>query len=158
MKGEILATNCRVLLPWAPNSPTGPLPGSISRSTQGRAKHCCRFPKDDQRKIVFQDPTVPSHQEMSPGFEALKDFPEKSRIIHPTDFPVCSYAYAVTYEGAQKVLCVLTGASMLSQEDLATGCIIVADRYVPLSPVTTPVSTRSWGTSIQTWQTIAGYI
>lgn len=63
-----------------------------------------RFPKDDDRKIVFQDPTVPSLQELSPGFNSVKSFPEHSRIIHPTDFPVCTYAYAVSYAGAQKIL------------------------------------------------------
>lgn len=63
-----------------------------------------RFPKDDERKIVFQDPTVPSRQSLSPGFNSVKDFPEHSRVIHPSDFPLCTYAYAVSYAGAQKVL------------------------------------------------------
>ncbi|KAJ0103955.1 hypothetical protein J7T55_010972 [Diaporthe amygdali] len=63
-----------------------------------------RFPKDDERKIVFQDPTVPSRQNLSPGFNSVKAFPDQSRVIHPSDFPLCTYAYAVSYAGAQKVL------------------------------------------------------
>ncbi|POS69761.1 hypothetical protein DHEL01_v211846 [Diaporthe helianthi] len=63
-----------------------------------------RFPKDDDRKIVFQDPTVPSLQELSQGFNSVKSFPEHSRVIHPSDFPLCTYAYAVSYAGAQKIL------------------------------------------------------
>lgn len=63
-----------------------------------------RFPKDDERKIVFQDPTVPSRQDLSPGFNSVKEFPEHSRVIHPSDFPLCTYAYSVSYAGAQKVL------------------------------------------------------
>ncbi|KAH8759873.1 hypothetical protein F5883DRAFT_524803 [Diaporthe sp. PMI_573] len=63
-----------------------------------------RFPKDDERKIVFQDPTVPSRGNLSPGFNSVKSFPEHSRVIHPSDFPLCTYAYAVSYAGAQKIL------------------------------------------------------
>ncbi|KAI7782797.1 hypothetical protein LA080_012838 [Diaporthe eres] len=72
--------------------------GNVGESLVGR------FPKDDERKIVFQDPTVPSRQHLSPGFNSVKEFPEHSRVIHPSDFPLCTYAYAVSYAGAQKIL------------------------------------------------------
>lgn len=78
---------------WGPSSPFA-----------SNIRCVCRFPKDDERKIVFQDPTVPSRQYLSPGFNSVKEFPEHSRVIHPSDFPLCTYAYAVSYAGAQKIL------------------------------------------------------
>ncbi|KAK0107389.1 hypothetical protein ONS95_004081 [Cadophora gregata] len=83
-----------------------------------------RFPADDNRKIQINDPTVPPRADLSPGFDAVKELPERSRFLHPTDFPACTYAYAVSYAGAQKILYHASLGKVVANfdSDLANNC------------------------------------
>ena len=58
---------------------------------------------DNHQYIILNDETVApkAHQ---PWLKALKDLPEQTRIIHKTGAPICTFAYAVSTRGAQKIL------------------------------------------------------
>ena len=60
----------------------------------------------DQRTYVIQDdPTVPSFNQLRLNNpELLAQWPEHSRVVHVVGSPICTYAYAVSYRGAQKIL------------------------------------------------------
>ena len=64
------------------------------------------FPKDDQRMYVLpDDQSVPDHQSLKANnIDQLKTYPEHSRLIHMAGGPICSFAYAVNYRSAQKLL------------------------------------------------------
>lgn len=58
----------------------------------------------DTRKIIVEnDPTVPSFNHIK-GFPTWKDYAEHTRFVHTTAGPICTFAYALSYRGAQKVL------------------------------------------------------
>jgi hypothetical protein len=58
---------------------------------------------DDRRFIVENDPTVApkAHQ---PSIGGLKEMPEGTRWVHRAGAPICSFGYAVSYRGAEKIL------------------------------------------------------
>ncbi|RDW79934.1 hypothetical protein BP6252_04572 [Coleophoma cylindrospora] len=78
---------------------------------------------DDRRYVISNDETVApkSHQ---PWLMALKDYPEKTRIIHKTGAPICTFAYAVSSRGAQKILWALAlqGSNLAFDNALAYFC------------------------------------
>jgi hypothetical protein len=61
---------------------------------------------DDRRYIIENDETVApkAHQ---PWLKALADYPEGTRLVQKSGAPLCSFAYAVSYRGAQKLLMAL---------------------------------------------------
>lgn len=64
----------------------------------------------DQRTYVIQnDPTVPAVDQLymnNPEF--LHRWPDHSRIVHVVGKPICTFAYALSYKGAQKILYALS--------------------------------------------------
>ncbi|KAH8813116.1 hypothetical protein F5884DRAFT_673012 [Xylogone sp. PMI_703] len=87
--------------------------------------HCGEvLPKNDDRVYVkYDDETVPpkAHQ---PWLKALKEYPEGTRIMHKTGAPICTFAYAVSYKGAQKIMARLgiLGGSLAYDNELAFFC------------------------------------
>ena len=64
----------------------------------------------DQRTYVIQnDPTVPAVDRLqlnNPDF--LHQWPDHSRVVHVVGKPICTYVYALSYRGAQKILYALS--------------------------------------------------
>ena len=58
---------------------------------------------DDRRYMISNDETV-APKAYQPWLKALKDLPEKTRIVHKTGAPICTFAYAISARGAQKIL------------------------------------------------------
>lgn len=70
--------------------------------------HCGNSPvEDDNRRFVIKnDPTVPPAQHRQ-NFATIPDmgsYDNHTRIIFPSNGGVCTYSYALSYRGAQKVL------------------------------------------------------
>ncbi len=87
--------------------------------------HCGEvMPKgDDRRYIIKNDETVApkAHQ---PWLVGLKDLPESTRMVHKTGAPICTFAYAVSARGAQKVIAALglKGSNLHFDNALAYFC------------------------------------
>ena len=65
------------------------------------------LPKDDDRIFtIFDDPSVPNFANLrvSNNEQHLKEHGEHSRLIHMAGAPICSFAYAVSNQGARKLL------------------------------------------------------
>ena len=62
--------------------------------------------KDDARVyVILNDPSVPNLTNLrSDNKEEMKQFPNHSRLIHMAGEPLCSFAYAISAKGAQKLL------------------------------------------------------
>jgi len=62
--------------------------------------------KDDPRLyIIHDDPSVPNFANLQASREPhLTEFGEHSRLVHMAGAPICSFAYAVSHKGAQKLL------------------------------------------------------
>lgn len=70
--------------------------------------HCANqpFPGDERRVLVENDPTVTPYVHRT-NFAAVPDmtrYDNTTRIIYPSNGGTCTYAYALSYRGAQKVL------------------------------------------------------
>ncbi|KAK0101592.1 hypothetical protein ONS95_006755 [Cadophora gregata] len=88
--------------------------------------HCGEvLPKgDDRRYTISNDETVApkAHQ---PWLMGLKDMPEKTRMVHKVGAPICTFGYAVSYRGAQKLLMALAikgGGNLAFDNRLAYLC------------------------------------
>lgn len=67
--------------------------------------HCGEvFHKDDEQRYVIKDDETVAPTAHQPWLIDLKDYPEHTRIIHKTGAPICTFAYAVSTRGAQKIL------------------------------------------------------
>ncbi|KAF4548250.1 Hypothetical protein D9617_30g011550 [Elsinoe fawcettii] len=64
----------------------------------------CSVRQDDHRSISYLDETVPIIEDRSPGFNDRYTFPDKTRVVHMSDFPLCTFGYAVSLQGARKIL------------------------------------------------------
>lgn len=62
---------------------------------------------DSRKYIIEDDPTVPGYDEIK-GFIKWEEYPEHTRFVHRTGGPICTFAYALSYKGAQKVLYALS--------------------------------------------------
>lgn len=58
---------------------------------------------DTRKYVIENDPTVPGYDHVT-GFVGWRDYPEHTRFIHRSGAPICTFAYAVSYKGAQKLL------------------------------------------------------
>jgi len=67
--------------------------------------HCGDVPPkgDDRRYIIENDPTVApkAHQ---PWLMELKNYPDGTRSVRKAGAPICTFGYAVSLRGAQKIL------------------------------------------------------
>ncbi|KAM3066430.1 hypothetical protein ACMFMG_012071 [Clarireedia jacksonii] len=62
-----------------------------------------RIPDDESQRSTIYDPTVPRN--LSSGNAGVsKHFSTATRVLHRSDYPLSTLAYAVTYEGAQRIL------------------------------------------------------
>ncbi|KAI9650870.1 hypothetical protein NHQ30_000905 [Ciborinia camelliae] len=80
--------------------------------------------KKDEVYIIEKDPTV-APKSAQTWLKALEDYPEKTRIIHKAGAPICTFGYAVSYRGAQKILMALAvkgGANLAMDNALAYLC------------------------------------
>ncbi|KAI9871453.1 MAG: hypothetical protein M1830_002902, partial [Pleopsidium flavum] len=101
------------------DSPSSPVPASPYGSEWDLLwlGHCGEhFPEmmepklanpDTRKYIIENDPTVPSYNHIK-GFLAWKDYPERTRFVHTTGGPICTFAYALSFSGAQKLLYALS--------------------------------------------------
>lgn len=62
--------------------------------------------KDEPIYVITNDATV-APKEHQPWLKMLKDYPEGTRIVHRGITPICTFAYAVSRRGAQKILAAL---------------------------------------------------
>lgn len=78
---------------------------------------------DDRRYVINNDPTVPP-KEHQPWLKALAEYPEQTRIIHKTGAPICTFAYAVSLRGAQKIMWAMAmqGSNLAYDNALAYFC------------------------------------
>ena len=61
--------------------------------------------KEDNRTFVVPDQTVPRVDQLKLNNpELLRPWPDHSRVVHRVGGPICTFAYALSYRGAQKVL------------------------------------------------------
>ncbi|KAI9799162.1 MAG: hypothetical protein M1833_004202 [Piccolia ochrophora] len=85
--------------------------------------HCGEhFPANDSRRFVISgDPSVPAYQNTyQPENDMQKEsFPEHTRIVHTSDAPICTFAYAVSRRGAQKIMYALSVAKLEGNFDNA---------------------------------------
>ena len=87
--------------------------------------HCGEvLPEGDDRRYIIQNDETVAPKAHQPWLKALNDFPEKTRIIHKTGAPICTFAYAVSARGAQKILAGLglKGTSLSFDNTLAYLC------------------------------------
>ena len=57
--------------------------------------------------VLYRDPTLPSRTDLHPFTRMLFNLlriPEKSRVLHRSKFPLCSFGYAVTRPAAERLL------------------------------------------------------
>ena len=64
----------------------------------------------DQRTYVIKnDPTVPANAKLQiNNHDFMAQWPDHSRIVHVVGRPICTFAYALSYKGAQKILYALS--------------------------------------------------
>jgi len=87
--------------------------------------HCGEvLPTDDDRRYVIKDDETVAPKEHQGWLKALKDYPDHTRIIHKTGAPICTFAYAVSARGAQKILLALAmkGSNLGYDNQLAFLC------------------------------------
>ncbi|KAF4634552.1 hypothetical protein G7Y89_g3552 [Cudoniella acicularis] len=84
--------------------------------------HCREYlPEDDdcRRFVINDDETVAPKSEMPTLKDHLAEYPEYTRIMHKAGAPICTFAYALSARGAQKVLYHLGTRGQVSNYDNA---------------------------------------
>jgi len=67
--------------------------------------HCGEvLPEHDDRRFIISDDITVAPKEHQPWLRALADYPEGTRLVQKAGAPICSFAYAVSFRGAQKLL------------------------------------------------------
>lgn len=70
--------------------------------------HCGNSPVDDDKRrfVISNDPTVPpaQHRQNYAAIPDMSSYDNHTRIIFPSNGGVCTYSYALSYRGAQKIL------------------------------------------------------
>ena len=83
----------------------------------GHCKHTFDAKKNDT--ISYTDPTLPAPEFLTANLGDWKSFPSRTRYIQDTGDNCCSVAYAVTLEGARKLLHWLTSPNMIYPFDIS---------------------------------------
>lgn len=73
---------------------------------------------DTRKYIIEDDMTVPGFDKLK-GFIRWKEYPEHTRFVHRTGGPICTFAYALSYKGAQKLLYALSVDGLRGPFDMA---------------------------------------
>lgn len=88
--------------------------------------HCGEvLPKDNANLYTISNDMTVAPKAHQPWLKALKDLPENTRIIHKAGAPTCTFGYAVSIRGAQKILMALAikaGANLAFDNGLAFLC------------------------------------
>ncbi|PQE08813.1 glycosyltransferase family 25 protein [Rutstroemia sp. NJR-2017a WRK4] len=88
--------------------------------------HCGDYlPENDKRLYVIENDETVAPTAQQPWLTTLKDMPEHTRIVHKAGAPICTFGYAVSYRGAQKILMglgVKGGQNMAFDNSLAFLC------------------------------------
>lgn len=67
--------------------------------------HCGEIaPGENEPLYVINDDTTVAPKKHQPWLVTLADYPEQTRIVHRGIAPICTFAYAVSQRGAQKLL------------------------------------------------------
>lgn len=67
--------------------------------------HCGEYWEDSYETVIFQDPTVCPHSKyLGWAKQYIERLPDYHRAVYRSFNPVCSFAYALSKEGARKVL------------------------------------------------------
>ncbi|KAJ5183832.1 hypothetical protein N7492_001448 [Penicillium capsulatum] len=67
--------------------------------------HCGAVWSDDRDTVGYNDTNIPPRDHYkSYRADDIKDLPEEERIVFRSAGPICTFAYAVTHEGAGKIL------------------------------------------------------
>ncbi|KAL3417727.1 lps glycosyltransferase [Phlyctema vagabunda] len=83
------------------------------------------LPENDNRKYMIQQDETVAPKTQQGWLKALADYPEKTRIVHRAGAPICTFGYAVSYRGAQKILFALgikAGSNLAIDNSLAYLC------------------------------------
>jgi hypothetical protein len=87
--------------------------------------HCGEvLPIDDDRRYIINNDETVAPKEHQPWLKALSEYPDHTRMIHKTGAPICTFAYAVSARGAQKILMALAlkGSNLNLDNALAYLC------------------------------------
>jgi hypothetical protein len=88
--------------------------------------HCGDIlPKNDDRQYIIENDETVAPKVHQPWLIGLKDMPEYTRIVHKAGAPLCTFGYAVSYRGAQKIIMALgvkAGANLAIDNGLAFLC------------------------------------
>jgi hypothetical protein len=88
--------------------------------------HCGEvLPTDDDRRYIIENDETVAPKAHQPWLRGLKDLPEHTRMVHKTGAPICTFGYAVSYRGAQKILMALAikaGGNLAFDNSLAYLC------------------------------------
>jgi hypothetical protein len=89
--------------------------------------HCGGFghiDPEDPTYNIENDLTVPPKKHQTPLAPVLKDLPEFTRSVHRAVEPICTFAYAISFAGAQKVIAEvgMVGTPFSFDNDLAYMC------------------------------------
>ncbi|PQE25029.1 glycosyltransferase family 25 protein [Rutstroemia sp. NJR-2017a BVV2] len=88
--------------------------------------HCADYqPENDDRQYVIENDETVAPKAQQSWITTLKDLPEHTRIVHKAGAPICSFGYAVSYRGAQKILMALAirgGNNLAFDNSLAVLC------------------------------------
>ena len=83
--------------------------------------------KRDNRTFVVQDDTVPRVDQLhlnEPIPDLLRAWPDHSRVVHVVGTPICTFGYALSLRGAQRILWSLSvrGLKALFDNALSSWC------------------------------------
>jgi hypothetical protein len=79
---------------------------------------------EDRTYLVENDVTVPPKDHQAPLTPEMAELPEFTRSIHRAVEPICTFAYAISFAGAQKVIAEvgMVGTPVSFDNDLAFMC------------------------------------
>jgi len=62
------------------------------------------LPKGDDRRYIIQNDETVAPKAHQGWLKGLKDMPEGTRMVHAAGAPICTFGYAISLRGAQKIL------------------------------------------------------
>lgn len=85
--------------------------GPLAEDMDGPDASTQSFNLTNEPHAVYEDPTLPAWADLHPFTQklfGLLGLPQKSRVMHRSKFPLCSFGYAVTRPAAMRLLDDLT--------------------------------------------------
>lgn len=88
--------------------------------------HCGDIlPKNDDRRYIIENDETVAPKAHQTWLKGLAEFPDYTRIVHKAGAPICTFGYAVSYRGAEKILMALAvkaGANLAIDNGLGFLC------------------------------------